>query len=279
MIHIQNVTFDYHTATEEDNAGAQPALSNVSLTIASGEFIALLGRNGSGKSSLARLLNGIEFPGKGEITVGSLSTAVPASLPEIRRLVQIVFQNPENQQVGLTVGEDIAFGLSNIGWPHADMANRIDWAIRTAGLDAPEDRPVSDLSGGQKQKLALAAVLALAPSCLILDEATSMLDPAARQQFVTTLHEVRRLHPFTLIYITHHIEEVMDADRWAIFREGRLTAEGRPQELIRDARLLQESGLELPYYVELGLRLQEQGIQLSAALGLDEIRRLLCASN
>ncbi|MBY9078102.1 ATP-binding cassette domain-containing protein [Paenibacillus sp. HN-1] len=279
MIQIHGVSFDYHDVNEEDNAGRKPALSNVTLDIVSGEFVALLGRNGSGKSSLTRLLNGIEAPYKGEVLVDGLSTDDQAAIPAIRRLVQIVFQNPENQQVGLTVGEDIAFGLSNIGWPHEEMSDRISWAIHLVGLNAPEDRPVSDLSGGEKQKLALAAVLALAPSYLILDEATSMLDPAARRQFVATLHEVRREHPFTLIYITHHLEEVMDADRWVIFREGEIAASGTPDELATDPERLSDCGLELPYTRQLSEWLRLKGVPASSAPDIQELRRLLCESN
>ncbi|AIQ64062.1 polyamine ABC transporter ATPase [Paenibacillus stellifer] len=279
MIRIHEVSFDYQIFSEDDNAGRKPALSNVSLDIDSGEFIALLGRNGSGKSSLTRLLNGIETPSAGEVIVDGLSTEDPAAIPSIRRLVQIVFQNPENQQVGLTAFEDIAFGLSNIGWPHEEMSDRIAWAIRLVGLKAPEDRPVSGLSGGEKQKLALAAVLALAPSYLILDEATSMLDPAARRQFVETLHEVRSKHPFTLIYITHHMDEVMDADRWVIFREGEIAASGTPDELATDPERLSDCGLELPYSRLLGERLRLQGVKVSSAPDIQELRRLLCKSN
>lgn len=286
MIQVNEVSFDYHDwETEEphveqgSNAGHRPALFNVSLEVAEGEFVAFLGRNGSGKSSLSRLLNGIELPGTGEVRVDGLSTAEPRSLPAIRRLVQMVFQNPENQQVGLTVGEDIAFGLSNIGWPQHDLSNRINWAIRLVGLDAGEDRPVSSLSGGEKQKLALAAVLALAPRYLVLDEATSMLDPYARKQFVETLLEVRAKHPFTLIFITHHLEEVMDADRWVLFQEGQVAASGLPVELARNFRLLNDCGLELPYYRRLAEQLRDYGIPVSAALNDRELRRLLCESN
>lgn len=206
-------------------------------------------------------------------------TSDKAALPTVRRAVQIVFQNPENQQVGITVGEDIAFGLSNIGWPQRDIANRVAWAINLVGLDADEDRPVTNLSGGEKQKLALAAVLALAPRYLILDEATSMLDPVARRQFVATLHEVRKQYSFTLIYITHHLEEVTDADRWILFQSGRVVTSGTPADLMEDVRLLQDCGLELPYYQTLAGLLRESGIAVPAAINEHELRELLCKSS
>ncbi|AET61238.1 ABC transporter related protein [Paenibacillus terrae HPL-003] len=280
MIDIRDITFFYDEPDEEqDDAGRRPALSHISLSIAPGEFIAFLGRNGSGKSSLSRLLNGIEQPTAGIITVEGHSTSDHAAIPDIRRAVQIVFQNPENQQVGITVGEDIAFGLSNIGWPQHDIRNRIAWAISLVGLDADEERPVTNLSGGEKQKLALASVLALAPRYLILDEATSMLDPVARRQFVETLHKVRRQHPFTLIYITHHLEEVVDADRWVLFRSGELAASGTPEELEQNVSLLEDCGLELPYTRRLAILLRQSGLPISANVNVQELRELLCKSN
>ncbi|REK74462.1 ATP-binding cassette domain-containing protein [Paenibacillus paeoniae] len=280
MIDIRDTTFYYNMPQDdEEDAGRKPALSHISLTIAAGEFVAFLGRNGSGKSSLSRLLNGIELPTEGTVSVEGHVTSDKAALSAVRRIVQIVFQNPENQQVGITVGEDIAFGLSNIGWPQHDIANRVAWAINLVGLDADEDRPVSNLSGGEKQKLALAAVLALAPRCLILDEATSMLDPVARRQFVATLHEVRKQYPFTLIYITHHLEEVTDADRWLLFRAGKVVASGTPNVLAQDTRLLEDCGLELPYYWKLAGLLRESGISVPSDMNELELRELLCKSS
>ncbi|MFF2015564.1 ATP-binding cassette domain-containing protein [Paenibacillus sp. NPDC058177] len=277
MIDIRNATFYYNEPDEEDeDAGHKPALSHVSLNIPFGEFVAFLGRNGSGKSSLSRLLNGIELPTEGTVLVEGHNTSERSSLPAIRRAVQIVFQNPENQQVGITVGEDIAFGLSNIGWPQEEIASRIAWAIQLVGLEADEERPVSNLSGGEKQKLALASVLALAPCCLILDEATSMLDPVARRQFVETLHEVRKQVPFTLIYITHHLEEVTGADRWVLFRSGEIVAEGTPAQLEQDTVLLENCGLELPYYHRLAGLLRQQGISVPADMNEQNLRDLLC---
>ncbi|KZE73180.1 energy-coupling factor ABC transporter ATP-binding protein [Paenibacillus elgii] len=274
MISIRNVSFSY--------TGGEPpvwALRDVSLELEPGEFVAFLGPNGSGKSSLTRLLNGIELPTEGSILVEGDDTADPLAVPSIRRRVQIVFQNPENQQVGLTVGEDIAFGLSNIGWPQEDMQRRIRWALNAVRLDADEDRLVTQLSGGEKQKLALASVLALAPRCLILDEATSMLDPVSRKQFVETLHEVRREHPFTLIYITHHLEEVFEADRWVLFRQGGVQAVGKPAELWTQEELLSGCGLELPYPRRLALAVRKLGVPVSDSPGPEEWRKLLCASS
>ncbi|WP_042162452.1 ATP-binding cassette domain-containing protein [Paenibacillus gorillae] len=279
MLDIRNASFSYTDEDEEDTQHTSRVLHQVTASIEANEFVALLGRNGSGKSSFTRLLNGIEIPSEGTVQVEGKFTHHSPSLPLIRRAVQIVFQNPENQQVGMTVGEDIAFGLSNIGYPQQQMQERIAWAIDLVGLDADVDRPVTRLSGGEKQKLALAAVLALSPKYLILDEATSMLDPLARKQFVATLHEARKRHPFALIYITHHLEEVLEADRWVLFRNGRIHLDGPPAQFLNDEALLAECGLELPYYHALALALQAKGISVPASLGIEELRDLLCRFN
>ncbi|UQZ82315.1 Energy-coupling factor transporter ATP-binding protein EcfA1 [Paenibacillus konkukensis] len=270
MISIQSVSFSYTGAGTNEWA-----LRDVDLDIAPNEFVALLGPNGSGKSSLSRLLNGIEWPTEGIVTVDGLSTADPAAIAAIRRTVQIVFQNPENQQVGVTVGEDIAFGLSNIGWPQHDLSARTKWALQLVDLPVDEDRLVAHLSGGEKQKLALASVLALSPRYLILDESTSMLDPIARKQFVDILHAARREQPFAVIYITHHLEEVVNADRLVLFEKGRIRAIGTPEQLLQEGELLEACGLELPFGRRLALSLRKAGIPLSASPDLEEWRRWL----
>jgi energy-coupling factor transport system ATP-binding protein len=270
MISIRDVSFSYY-GSETDRW----ALRNIHLDIAPDEFVAFLGPNGSGKSSLSKLLNGIEWPTEGTITVDGRSTMDASQLPAIRRAVQIVFQNPENQQVGITVGEDIAFGLSNIGWPQHDIQNRIQWALELVQLNAGEDRLVSQLSGGEKQKLALASVLALSPRYLILDESTSMLDPIARRQFVDTLHTARKAHPFAIIYITHHLEEVLDADRLVLFQQGWVRQMGKPDDILTDEDLLTSCGLELPFERSLALSLRKAGVPVSVSSSIEELRKWL----
>jgi energy-coupling factor transport system ATP-binding protein len=272
MIRIENVSFSYPSF----DIDARFALRHIDLEIRENEFIAFLGPNGSGKSSLSKLLNGIEQPLEGSVTVDGLSAADEASIRAVRKKVQIVFQNPENQQVGVTVGEDIAFGLSNMGWPRESMPSRIRWALLTVGLDVDEDRLVTQLSGGEKQKLALAAVLAIDPEYLILDEATSMLDPAGRKQFLSSLAEARKAKPFSVVYVTHHMEEVMAADRWVLFSEGTVQAEGKPDELWRQQGLLEACGLELPYLHRLSLEIEKRGVSLGGTVELDVWRKKLC---
>ncbi len=270
MISLRDVSFAYEAA-----GPVTFALRHVNLEIGNHEFIALLGPNGSGKSSLSRLLNGIEIPAEGTIEVDGLDTTDRKMLGEIRRKVQIVFQNPENQQVGISVGEDIAFGLSNIGCPQREMSGRIRHSLALAGLDVEYDRLVTELSGGEKQKLALAAVLALNPDYLILDEATSMLDPMARKQFLSSLHEARRQQPFTLIYVTHHLEEVLAADRLVLIKEGAIAAAGSPADILANEPLLAECGLELPFPRALALRLQQHGLPVPFDLRLQDVEGLL----
>lgn len=272
MITIDNVSYRY-PGVEDDRW----ALRQVSLNVAPNEFVAFLGPNGSGKSTLTRLLNGIALPDEGTVKVDGLPTDEVKALSQIRRQVQVVFQNPENQQVGITLAEDIAFGLSNIQCPHEEMQERIHWALRQVGLHHDPDRLVSELSGGEKQKLALASVLVLSPQYLILDEATSMLDPMSRKQFLEALHEVRSRVPFTLIYITHHLEEVLEADRLVLFVKGAVVAEGKPAELLSEPGMLAACGLEIPYVPALAHELRKLGLAAPDLPTIDSVVNALCS--
>ena len=272
MITVDNVSYRY-PGVEDDRW----ALRQVSLTIAPNEFVAFLGPNGSGKSTLTRLLNGIALPDEGIVKVDGITTDDARALSQIRRQVQVVFQNPESQQVGITLAEDIAFGLSNIQCPHEEMQERIHWALRQVGLHHDPDRLVSELSGGEKQKLALASVLVLSPQYLVLDEATSMLDPMSRKQFLEALHEVRSRMPFALIYITHHLEEVLEADRFVLFAEGAVMADGKPTDLLAEPGLLAACGLEIPYVPALAHELRNLGLSVPALPTIDSVVNAICS--
>ncbi|MDB4894120.1 MAG: ecfA [Firmicutes bacterium] len=238
--------------------------------------MALLGANGSGKSTLARMLNGLLLPARGTVTVDGLATSDEAQRHQLRRRVQMIFQNPENQAVGLTPAEDIAFGLVNIGWPRQQLAARIDWALEQVGLAAKRDRPVHALSGGEQQKLATAACLALGPRWLVLDEATAMLDPAARWQFRQTLDTIRRQERLGVIWITHHLEEVLGADRIVLMDGGRVHAVGRPGDVLGQPQLLEQCGVELPYLPALARELREAGLDVPSFPTIDELVTTLC---
>jgi len=277
MIEICDVS--YHYPGEEEDRAAPYALRQVTLEIGDGEFIGFLGRNGSGKSTLARMLNGLLLPDEGTVTVDGRPTSDPSAVHELRQSVQLVFQNPENQIVGVNVEEEVAFGLSNFGYPHEEMEERICRALRQAGLEGRRQLPVFELSGGEKQKLALASVLALSPRYLILDEATSMLDPGARKSFLQTLHRLREESGFGLIHITHHLEEVWNADRLVLFRDGRIEAAGKPQELLKEPELLEEGGVEIPYLPAVAARLRRHGINAPLWPNEEELLDLICKSH
>jgi energy-coupling factor transport system ATP-binding protein len=254
-----------------------PALRSISLAIAPGEYVAILGPNGSGKSTLARLLNGLLLPARGTVTVNGADTADRDKAWSIRRAVQMIFQNPENQIVGSTLAEDVGFGLSNIGWPQAVISARIHEALALVGLADRRDSSPHALSGGEKQKLAAAAALALDPAYLILDEATAMLDPESRILFLTALHAMRRQRPFGLIAITHHLEEVLGADRIFLLDEGELQAVAPPAELLRRPDLLERCGIEVPFLPALAERLHRGGLTgLPAVPTVEELVVKLC---
>ncbi len=241
MIVLDKVRFSY------DPRQAPDVVAGVTLTITDGQHVALLGRNGSGKSSLARLLNGLQCPTGGSLHVDGLNVADPTLLPEIRRSVQMVFQNPENQQVGTTVFDDIAFGLANFAVPTAEMSARALAALAQVGLDVGLSRDINTLSGGELQRLALASVVALRPKHLVLDEVTSMLDPAGRAQVLAAIRRLRSESGMSVIQITHHLEEIEDADRVIVLDAGRVCADASVAEVLADSDLLMRCGLEAPY--------------------------------
>lgn len=240
-IRCAGVTFAY-------DPGQSPAvLQQVDLDVADGEYVALLGRNGCGKSTLARLTNGLLSPTEGAVRIDGLDTREASLLPQIRAALQLVFQNPENQQVGTTVYDDIAFGLSNFAVPTAQMPARAQEALDLVGLDLALDREVHTLSGGELQRLALASVLAVRPRHLVLDEVTSMLDPQARLHFARAVRSLRAARPLTVVQVTHRLDEVADVDRAIVLIDGRVAAEGAPAQVFSDADLLAAAGLQAPY--------------------------------
>jgi len=254
------------------------SVQGVSLTISECEFTAILGPNGSGKSTLARLLTGLVQPTDGQVLVDGLDTRDREALWDVHRTVQMVFQNPENQIVGTSLADDVAFGLSNIGVPQAEMAERISRALSLVGLDDRAEASPHALSGGEKQRLAAAAALALEPRYLILDEATAMLDPAARRELMATILRVRRERNFGLIHITHHLEEVLEADRVVLMDGGRLQQAATPAELLSQPALLGGCGIDLPYLPALAARLREGGLTfLGPNPTLSEVVARLCS--
>ncbi|MDN5325419.1 MAG: energy-coupling factor transport system ATP-binding protein [Moorella sp. (in: firmicutes)] len=269
MIAIQGATFIYPGATV-------PALENIDLAIEPGEFLAITGPNGSGKSTLARLLNGLLRPLEGRVLVDGMDTGDDTALITIRRRVGMVFQDPDNQLVAATVAEDVAFGLENLGLPPAEIRKRVDLALKSVGLENLAARPPHLLSGGQKQRLALAGVLAMEPRYLVLDEATAMLDPVAREEILEQVLRLRREQGIAVILITHLMEEAIRADRMLIMKSGRIFWQGSPREISHQERLLAAAGLRLPAVIALAKSLRQGGIKLATnPVCVEELARAL----
>ncbi|MEA4890820.1 MAG: energy-coupling factor transporter ATPase [Clostridiaceae bacterium] len=247
FISLEKVHYSYQ------QSGREPllAVQDVSLTIPKGSHVAILGRNGSGKSTLARLINALEQPTEGTILVSGMSTAEEGNIWEIRRLCGMVFQNPDNQIIGTTVEEDVAFGPENLGFPQAKIRKSVDDALEYVGLTEVAQKPPHLLSGGQKQKLAIAGILAMKPSCLIMDEATSMLDPISRTEFMNLVQDLIRREGLTVINITHNMEEVLLADQVYVMTGGQIVVSGTPAEVFDQVELIKQKGLDVPTHTDI----------------------------
>jgi energy-coupling factor transport system ATP-binding protein len=264
IIRIENLTFAY-------NEGDAPVLSDISLEIARGSFVAVLGHNGSGKSTLAKCLNAILLPTKGHVYVNGIDTADGARLLDIRRTVGLVFQNPDKQIVASVVEDDVAFAPENLGVPSAEIRKRVDEALQSVGMYEFRLHAPHLLSGGQKQRVAIAGVLAMEPACLVLDEPTAMLDPIGRREVLATVERLRRERGITVIFITHHMRECVDADRLIVLSHGVVTADGTPREIFSQVEALRAEGLTVPETTELIWGLNAAGFDLPlTALSVDE---------
>lgn len=242
-----------------------PALDGVTLTVERGASLALLGANGSGKSTLARLCNALLLPSAGRVRVDGLDTSDPDAVWEIRSRVGFVQQNPENQIVGTVVEEDVAFGPENLGVPTAELRDRVDEALAAAGLTGFERREPHLLSEGQKQRLAIAGALALRPSYLVLDEPTAMLDGIGRAEVLDAMSRLRA-QGVGIIHITHHLEDVLDADRAIVLDAGRIAFDGTPAALAADAAAAARLGVEIPPLLELAASLRRLGAAMPATV-------------
>ncbi len=257
IITLKNISYQYHTTD------TSPALNNISLSIEAGEWVAIIGHNGSGKSTLAKTINGLIAPNQGEVTVGGLILS-EQNIWEIRKLVGMVFQNPDNQFVGSTVQDDVAFGLENQGIPRDEMIDRVIDAIERVKMSEFMEKEPARLSGGQKQRAAIAGVVALRPAIIILDEATSMLDPQGRQEVLSTVKAIKEKANLTVISITHDIDEAANANRIIVIKNGEMIQEGTPEEIFASGERLIEMGLDLPFPEKLKLSLKERGIDVPA---------------
>lgn len=263
MIKADNVTFEY-IRREEDGSVAEivEAVKDLSLEIQQGEFIAILGHNGSGKSTFAKLLNALLEPTKGTITIEGMNTGETEEVWNIRKNAGMIFQNPDNQIIGTMVEEDVAFGPENLGVPTEEIISRVAGALETVGMTAYSQQSPHRLSGGQKQRVAIAGVLAMQPKCIIFDESTAMLDPQGRKEVLQAAHTLNQEKNITVLYITHDMDEIIDADRVLVLHHGELVLEGTPVEIFRSKEQLKEYGLVLPNMTELTERLKEAGIMI-----------------
>ncbi|EAE2449883.1 energy-coupling factor ABC transporter ATP-binding protein [Listeria monocytogenes] len=254
------------------------AVKDVSISAQKGEWVALVGHNGSGKSTIAKLLNGLLFPEDGLIKIGHFVLS-EKNIWDIRRQVGMVFQNPDNQFVGATVQDDVAFGLENHGVPHDTMVERVESALNEVGMQSYALHEPARLSGGQKQRVAIAGVLALQPDVIILDEATSMLDPRGRAEVMETIRIMREQEDITVISITHDLDEVLFADRVIVMNNGEVHSEGTPQEIFEQADVMRKIGLGVPFIIELQEKLVAGGFEtgstvLSEGALLDQLWKL-----
>lgn len=262
IISIEQVSFQYEG---QENY----ALENVSFTVNKGEWLAIVGHNGSGKSTLAKILNGLQFPKSGKVIIDDKELSED-NIWDIRKAVGMVFQSPDNQFVGATVQDDVAFGLENNGVPHEEMKIRVHDALKRVRMDHFLDQEPHHLSGGQKQRVAMAGIIALRPNVIILDEATAMLDPLGREEVIDTVRQVKDEQNLTVISITHDLEEAAQADRIIVMNKGNVYAEGTPKEIFQLQDKLVELGLDLPFPIKLGRKLEEIGLGTSEDYLTDE---------
>jgi len=271
FIRLSEVSFEYKIHGLETLV----AVNSVSMSVQKGAHVAVLGRNGSGKSTLARLICGLEMPSAGEIEVDGIKLKNDKSAWEIRKKCGVVFQNPDNQIIGTTVEEDVAFGPENLGMPREKMIVEIDKALNAVGLADRKKTAPHLLSGGQKQKLAIAGILAMNPQCFILDEATSMLDPSTRVEFMDLISELVKQRDLTVINITHNMEEAIIADYVYVMDEGRVVIEGTPKEVFEEDLLIREKGLDVPVHMEITKIISKMTGSLSdkySAFSLDDAK-------
>ncbi len=271
IVEAKEISYSYRSENS-----ITPALSGVSLSVGKGEFVAVIGHNGSGKSTFAKHINALFLPDSGSVTVAGMITSDEARVWDIRRTAGMVFQNPDNQLVATIVEEDVAFGPENIGVPTEQIRQRVDQALEEVGMEEFKDRAPHMLSGGQKQRVAIAGVLAMRPDIIVFDEPTAMLDPEGRTE---VLQAIRKLHAQgkTILLITHNMEEALEADRVVIMTGGQVTLSGTPQEVFGNEQALKEAGLAAPPHIALYHLLKKRGIDMGdCPVTIEEFVEQLC---
>ena len=274
MLQTEHLSFTYPA---EEGQASTVALEDVSLSIEKGSFVVVLGHNGSGKSTLAKHMNAVLLPSGGAVYVEGMDTKDEALLLEIRRRVGMVFQNPDNQIVANVVEEDVAFAPENLGVPSEEIRQRVDDALAAVGMSEFTRHAPHLLSGGQKQRVAIAGVIAMAPECIVLDEATAMLDPAGRREVLSAIRTLNKERNITVVLITHHMDEAMDADRLIVMNDGRMVMDGTPAQVFTRVDELRAMGLAAPDTVELLYGLRQGGMDVPLdALTVDDCAAAIC---
>lgn len=278
IIDAQDLVFDYDIRDEEGRKiDSVRALDHVTIQIKKGEFVAILGHNGSGKSTFAKHLNGILAHQEGTLWVNGIDMKDKEQIWEVRSHVGMVFQNPDNQIVATIVEEDVAFGPENLGIEPLEIRRRVDEAIDIVGMNAYKRSSPNQLSGGQKQRIAIAGVIAMRPDCIVFDEATAMLDPIGRRQVMDTMERLNKEYGITIIHITHYMQEVVKADRVIIMEKGKVILEGTPRDVFQNVKQIKEIGLDVPDTTYLVYLLRQQGLDLPMdLLTQDEVVEAIC---
>lgn len=274
MFQLENVSHIYRS--NQKSIKDNKALDDINLEIKKGQFVVIVGRNGSGKSTFSRLLNALILPTEGTVLVKGLDSKDAENLWEIRRSAGMVFQNPDNQIVGTIVEEDVAFGPENLGIEPREISKRVDAALKAVGISELRKNAPHLLSGGQKQRVAIAGILAMKPECIILDEATSMLDPIGRREVMSVLKKLNKEENITIIHVTHYMDEAASADRVIIIDNGKIALDGKPGEVFSNVAEIKNLGLDVPQVTELFYELNKDGYNFPLdVLNVDDACRVL----
>ena len=264
IVKAAKLVYEYIRRDEEENIEeVNRAIDGVDVDIKKGDFVAVLGHNGSDKSTLAKHVNGLLLTTEGTVWVGDMDTRDEEHIWDVRKTAGMVFQNPDNQIIGNIVEEDVGFGPENIGVPTEEIWKRVEESLKAVGMTAYRLQSPNKLSGGQKQRVAIAGVMAMKPECIILDEPTAMLDPNGRREVIRTIHELNRAEGITVLLITHYMEEAIEADRIIVMDDGRIVMDGQPREIFSRVKELKSHGLDVPQVTELAWELKEAGMPLT----------------
>ncbi|MFR2471358.1 MAG: energy-coupling factor transporter ATPase [Lachnospira sp.] len=280
IVQAKDLTFEYIRRDEEGNVeGITTAVDNVNIDIKAGDFVAVLGHNGSGKSTFAKHLNALVMPTEGTVYVDGMDTKDADNTLKVRQTAGMVFQNPDNQIVGTLVDEEVGFGPENIGVPTEKIWERVEKSLKAVGMYKFRNASPNKLSGGQKQRVAIAGIVAMKPKCIVLDEPTAMLDPLGRKEVIHVLHELNKKEGVTIILITHYMEEVIDADHVFVMDNGKVVMEGTPRQIFSQVDKLKELRLDVPQVTELAYELKKEGLPVKDGIIrneelVEEIKRL-----